>query len=85
MKDIHKMGLKLCLFKFAIEFTDEAERNMKAIKVVVDLCRNLLKNPKYLEFLRQILLVGNILTQGTRRSDALGFRVVNWRVSVFYQ
>jgi hypothetical protein len=78
-RSIRNMGRRLDLFKFAMEFYDSAQKSMKAIKMIIDTCKFLKTNENFLEFLRQMLLAGNILDEGTRRGNAMGFRVIQWR------
>lgn len=76
---IKNFGKRLKLFKFAMDFHEDAKKEMNSIKVIITVCKTIRNNPYFLEFLRQVLQCGNILTEGTRRSDAMGFRVIAWR------
>ena len=76
---ISNFGKRLQLFKFAMDFYNDAKKDMNSIKTIISVCKTIRNNQYFLEFLRQLLLCGNILAEGTRRGDAMGFRVIAWR------
>ena len=76
---IKNFGKRLKLFKFAMDFYNDAKKDMSSIKIIISVCKTIRNNQYFLEFLRQILLCGNILAEGTRRGDAMGFRVIAFR------